>query len=495
MSKKEEGQKISKRFIVFLVAVLLFLFVYTTKPKDNLYIKEPQSLEEMLEYNSIRPVKMNKKEEIKSQINKREEIKAINIPINHEEKISSDKKNKEIKIAESNYNDILDSIANLQNNSINSIEIIKDKLVKQYGYPAEIIKIHYDNIPNIVFFDIQKGELRINREKIYDYDNKHITALIAKELYIFDKLSKICKLIGINEFKKELEENNISNINDKFWQEASYYAQIENNDIKTSKSEIKNYLNKEKLIHTSIYEYIKDLTENEKSAIEEESNEASIYIYNYYKIQAENKTLEELKKLFNEINTNLNNLTDKNTILRNEQKEIFDYYFSKTIREKYPAHKTNFIQFLETFNQQEILELLKNTNNEIKNDINDSEIQEFLKYKINKINKINTKEELKKSLTAYLNFNKARELSDSKTELECIIKLICIENELHKNSTMPISLYYIKIPKDLYSLYNITSKNRRFDFIYNNKEFKETQNGETEQSHLINLLNQNRIDN
>ena len=136
---------------------------------------------------------------------------------------------------------------------------------------------------------------------------------------------------------------------------------------------------------------------------------------------------------------------------------------------------------------------MKTTNNKIKNDINDSEIQEFLKYKINKTN---TKEELKKSLTTYLNFNKTRELSDSKTELECIIKLICIENELYKNSTtMPISLYYIKIPKDLYSLYNITSKNRRFDFIYNNKEFKENQNSETEQTHLINLLNQNRIDN
>ncbi len=494
MQRKEEEQKISKRFIVFLIAVLLFLFVYLTKPKDNLYIEEPPSFEEMLEYNSTRPVEISKKEEIKSPINEIQKVTPINIPIKQEIKIITPiKKEIETKIAESSYNEILDTIVKLQNNSINSIEIIKDKLLKEYSYPSEIIKIHYDNVPNIVLFDIQKGEIRINREKIYDYDNKHLTALVAKELYIFDKLSKICKLIGINEFKKELEENNISNINDKFWQEASYYAKIENNDIKTSKAEIKNYLNKEKLIHTSIYEYIKDLTENEKSAIETESNKASIYIYNYYKIKVENKTLEELKKLFNEINTNLNNITDKNTILRNEQKEIFDYYFSKTIIEKNPTQKTNFIQFLETCSQEEILELLKTTNNKIKNDINDSEIQEFLKYKINKTN---TKEELKKSLTTYLNFNKTRELSDSKTELECIIKLICIENELYKNSTtMPISLYYIKIPKDLYSLYNITSKNRRFDFIYNNKEFKENQNSETEQTHLINLLNQNRIDN
>ena len=77
-----------------------------------------------------------------------------------------------------------------------------------------------------------------------------------------------------------------------------------------------------------------------------------------------------------------------------------------------------------------------------------------LKYKTNTLisNLVYPKaeENLEKTALNYLTFIKENNITDEKQELKCIITLICIYNKLYKNNNTDITLYYIKIPEQLY---------------------------------------------
>ena len=66
---------------------------------------------------------------------------------------------------------------------------------------------------------------------LYQLDNKVLIAILAHELDHFDKLANICKSMGIDQFTKLFNDNNIS-VNSMFWQNAAAKANDSNFDSK-----------------------------------------------------------------------------------------------------------------------------------------------------------------------------------------------------------------------------------------------------------------------
>ena len=177
---------------------------------------------------------------------------------------------------------------------------------------------------------------------------------------------------------------------------------------------------------------------------------------------------------------------------------MFWIAFEKTLNDFYGKGK------IDADNLKKILTLLDATKNETQEQLTTDIVCIVLKCKINTLlaNIVypDAIKNLKKTTLSYLKYLKATKTEKSKDELDCILTLFCIENELYTNNMSDISLYYIKIPEEITTLYNIKNKNQRFHFIYSNNEFKRImlqakseQKNISEQNLLIALLNSHRL--
>jgi hypothetical protein len=148
---------------------------------------------------------------------------------------------------------------------------------------------------------------------------------------------------------------------------------------------------------------------------------------------------------------------------------------------------------------EKIYNILNVTENLVKTNTTPTEIATALKLKMNtlKSNLVypNAVKNLQNTAQDYLKYTKSGNISDPKQELEAILTLICIENDFTtKNKDKSIGLYYVKMPEFLTQTYNIRNTKQKFLFIYNNPEFKAETTANNEQNHLVDLINQHRLD-
>ena len=434
------------------------------------------------------------------------------------------------------YNKLLDSLRNIPIQSTNSIDVIVNKILAYKGYPQGIIRVTEETIGQsavktqgsylIAQFEFPTGEMKISREQIYKLDMKLIISIIAHELDHFEKIAQVCKSMGVEQFGNFLAENGVKTYNKAFWMRASQYADLTNFDSKLYTDAVRRYLNQNKIELTSSYSDFYRLSENMRNPLELSAYGVSDYIQTYYGIPLSEGPMKTITKKFNEVDWAIYNLTSKNEIIKNERIPLFDYFYSKAIVKTFPNYKTlldncisqndgdlsmfwiNFEKVLSNFYIQGridaksleiILTLLNETKTEAQKGISDIEIANALKYKVKTIlsNIVypNAIKNIRKTSIAYLRYIKSKNISQPKTELDFILTLLCIDNELYKNNNNQIALYYMKIPEELTTLYNIKNNNQKYHFIYNNSEFKRLLNasGTTDQNLLTQLLDSHRL--
>ncbi len=533
MRRKQE-QPISLKFICFLLISFLTIVIYVSSPNEIKKPKKDKTFEEMLEYSNYKQENKNADKEIniKSQstdINQEEEIQ-VQVPI-----ISASTINKQITNNVQDYYNLLDKLAEYPAKSLGSVNNIVNALLLYKGYPQNTVKVIATDIDQskaktdghymVANFDFNTGNLIISSKMLYELDTKMLIAILAHELDHFDKLAKVCKYMGVNEFKKLFYDNNIKNIDTTFWTNAASCADIKGFEAETYKTALKRFITQNNLELSSSYSDFYRLSENMRNPLEISAYAESDRVYNHFSIPIIEGPIKVLTKKFNDVDWAIYNTISKNSLIKDERIAIFDYFFMKAILTKYPEFKYQFdicinqkngdltsfwLAFengassfyqkgtMDSATYKKMLSLLNQTENEIKSGITNEEIANALKYKINTLNSNlvypNAEKNLKKTIINYLKFIQEQNVNDAEQELKCILILICLENELYTNNEKQISLYYIKMPEILNNIYNIQHKKQKYLFIYNNKAFKEKlTSGITEQALLTELIEKNRI--
>lgn len=548
---KDTQEHISWQFVVFIIALILFIIVYISVPSEKKDINKKTTYTEQLEYNT--PSKnqlIAQQQEIKKQEEKRtfkQPLKDTSENINKTQvQIQSNSislKNKEIKNIQvsdkEKYNQLLDSLKTYPPQSINSVQQIVNKILEFKGYPAGTILLTPDSLDEsrtktqgsylVATFQFPSGEMKVNRQQIYEMDIRELVAIIAHELDHFEKFAIVCKSIGINEFQKLLEENGVTNFNKAFWEKASPYANTSNFDLKTYTDAIKRYLNQNKIELTSSYSDFYRMAENIRNPLEISAYSVSDYVYKYYNMPISEGSMKKITKKFNEVDWAIYNIVSANPTIKEERIPLFDYFFSKAIIKNKPELTgvynncinnqdgdltefwLNFEKSLSDFyikgemnksNVKIVLSLLSSTLDEARAGISDKEIANALKYKVKTIlsNIVypNAIKNIRKTALSYLKFIKERNINNPKTELDFILTLICIENELYNNDHRIIDLYYIKLPEELTLLYGIdnNNKSKRLNFILQNEEYINRRNSAqntNDSIFLSDLINKYRL--
>lgn len=533
MRRKQE-QPISLKFICFLLISFLVIVIYISSPNEIKKPKKDKTFEEMLEYSNLKQenkngLQTNTITQKGTYIKQEEDTQLQNSTFS---KVTIQK---QITKNEQDYYKLLDKLAEYPAKSIGSVNNIVNDLLLYKGYPQNTVKVIATDIDQskaktnghymVANFDFNTGNLLISSKILYELDTKRLIAILAHELDHFDKLAKVCKYMGVNEFKQLFYDNNIKNIDTTFWANASRNADIKGFESETYKTALKRFITQNNLELSSSYSDFYRLSENMRNPLEISAYAESDKVYNYFNIPIIEGPIKILTKKFNDVDWAIYNTISKNTLIKDERIAIFDYFFMKAILTKYPEYKHQFdicvnqkdgdltsfwLAFengassfykkgtMDTATYQKMLSLLNQTENEIKAGITNEEIANALKYKINTLNSNivypNAEKNLKKTIINYLKYIKEQNVNDEAQELKCILILICMENELYTNNEKQISLYYIKMPEILNNIYNIQHKKQKYLFIYNNKAFKEKlTSGMTEQALLTELIEKNRI--
>lgn len=516
MAQNKE-QPISLKFLFFFTVFIIVILVYATTPNEIKQIKKSKTFEEMLEYTNT---KQNSTTDINSpNIDyKKEEVKSA--PIKNQNYISTVKNNyiSNIQPAQNTmqeYYDLLDRMQKYPAKSINSAENIVKDILRFKGYPEYTIRVISDEASSMkqktqgsyvaATFNISSGVMHINKVPLYALNIEEIIAIIAHELDHFDKIAQICKYMGMAEFQKLLNDNNMQGVNYEFWNKAQKYADINGFRGDYYKDALIRYINQGSIDLVSSYSDLYRLSEHVRNPLELSAYEVSDFIFEYYNLPNEEGPLRKLISKFNGLDWTIYNLINQNEIIQNERIAFFDYYFMNAIISEFPKYRevyndcivnkngdmTSFWLAFEKDNEsfynktmqldektyKNIMQLLEKTNELAKGGINQEIICTALKLKVNTLllNIVfpNAIKYIKSAAYNYLRYIKQNNITNSKDELQMILVLLCIENDLYtnKNSEIP-SLYYINLPKELERLYSITNKNRKFHFIYKNKEFE-----------------------
>ena len=529
--------------ILFLIVMFIVTFVYITSPNDMKKLNKVRTFEEMLEYNNNNYKKQDAQKNNQTVVLYKNDN--LNIPAPPPDYVPTAQpvyttETKETNLTvktEADYRNLLTELQNYPARTEDQIQTVVNKLLKYKGYPENTVKVKATDIDQsraktkdhylVANFDFSSGNLRISPKMLYQLGNKELIAILAHELDHFDKLANVCKSVGINQFLKIFNDNDIQ-INSDFWSQAAHFANDKNFDLKQYEDALKRFISQNEIERTSSFADFYKLTENMRNPLEVSAYKESDYIYDFYKIPQEDGPVKKLTRKFNDVDWAVYNTAAKLPNMKNERIALFDYFFSKAIVNSMPqfdreyqnclANKngdmTSFWLAFEKsaskfYNKSELMDnetyntiysLLEKTEQLAKNDLTNPEIAQALKMKINTLNSNlvypNAVKNLRLSILDYLRFIKANDSENNEQELNCIIKLLCIDNDLTKENTdKEISLYNLNFADDLKLLYEIgESKKGRYLFIYNNPAFKQNKGELSEQDYLISLLNKNRLD-
>ena len=541
MAKRNETEPISVKFLVMMTAMVILMLVYATTPnQEKEVLKNKKSYKEMLEYNlpsnqnSI--IKINNKYADLEEDNTTPSINGQTYKYSQEEKNSVayssqktvEKKPKLPKGSIEEYNKILDTVRKLPSKSVPSLQLTLEKFLEYKGYPPQILKIVLTgNSPQskifIAAFDFSTGEVRISRDSVYSLSIEHLIPVIAHELDHFDNLAKMCKAMGVDNFKTFMENNGIANVNVDFWSVVSFYANTKNFDLEKFKESIERQKIKNKINKISMYSTLYSLGENFRNPLEESAYAVSDYIYNYYGISQQDGSVELLIKKFNEVDWAIYDKISQNPLLDNERIALFDYYFMKAINKHYPEYNQlyniclkrdngnlsmywNSLPFLKqgeltTNDTKKLYNLLSDVLIQTKYNISDSEIAEALYYRAKTLlANITLPEDIKNiqnTASTYIRFINDKKITQPKAELDMILALLCIESKLYYGDENNLTLYYVKMPYILKETYKPLNKSVQYNFIYNNQEFQNIKNSRQDNIQdanlLVELLNENRL--
>ncbi len=543
--RRKQANKISLKFIFFLLFIFSVIIFYISQPSNSKKLNKVKTFEEMLEYtnnNSSSKIESTKRAEQNEISQNYKTEKSVEYPerkqnISTQEIITNNYDNYTVQRTSNKYNDLLDSLSEYPVKSITSATNIVNKLLAYKGYPQNCLRVLSKDIDQsrsktegsyqVANFDFSSGNMYISEKMLYELDTKVLIAIIAHELDHFDKLVKVCKYMGLQQFRQLLEDNKIKNIDVSFWSRVSTYANTKDFNGEYYKDALTRFITQNDLELTSSYSDFYRLSENMRNPLEISAYAESDYVYEHFNIPIKDGPIKILTKEFNDVDWAIYNIISNNSIIAEERIAIFDYFFSEAILAQNPelqrtyyicqterkgdltAFWYSFENSVRSFYQKgtmdkatynKMLTLLKITESKVKQGITNKEIATALKYKINTLftNLVypNALKNLEKTTINYLKYIKENNINDSEQELKCILILINIENKINTmNSANQASLYYIRIPESLRKIYKISDKRQMFINIYNNPAFKSTiEQNQTEEEHLEELLRRNKLD-
>ena len=508
MYNKKQDKPISLVFITSLVVVFVASLYYVSIPSNRSIMKN-KTFEEQLEYGKI-PYQSESDEEnypfASFNFKNIPEVKQEAAPAPVTVKTSSDKET---------LTDLLDELSTYPANSIHFVEIMVNKMLIYLGYPPNTVRVLSNENKNgaskiqggymAAYFDIPSGNIYIDSRSLYSLDGKLLTAILAHELDHFDKMAKIAKSMGSTEFVSLLESKKIAGVNREFWGRVSRYADTKNFDSKYYQDALLRLISKHELELTSSYSDFYKLSENMRNPLEISAYNVSDYIETYYKINKSEGPMRQLTKKFNNVDWAVYNFVSSKSNIGSERIALFDYFFMLAVCDRFPELKklrdycinnkdgdlTSFwLEYekklpefyvrgkqLDMYSYNIIMQLLSKTEDYAKNGANSIEILNALKYKINTLysNLVypNAVKNLDMTTEDYLRYAKNEGIVFADDELNCILILLCIENNFTTaESSKAVSLSSLKIPPVLVELYPPLKKRNRLYFIYNNAAFR-----------------------
>ncbi len=533
MSKKD-NQRISIKFVLFLIISITGIIIYCLQPTKENQIKD-LSYEELLE-KSHRTVSRTTyiPEQVQTVQNNTNQIQSNEIINNITEE--SERKPTNYKQDE-NFNKLLEELKLYPSKSSSSAKIVTERLLKYLGYNGYEIKVNINNLSDkskkpegIVVagnFNIKTGQLNLNQELLTKLDITELTAIIAHELDHFDKIAKICKSMGTENFFKFTKDNNFEITNKDFWIKSSQKADITDFDNTLYQDALKRFIKQNQLETTSIYADLYAISEAVRNPLEISAYELSDYILMYYNIKPQESFTQKLANQFNKVDWEIYNITQRENQLTNDRIAIFDYVLMKAIiqnNKKYSNIVNNCINkngdltpFREEFKNdnkgifdkntlgteesyKNIISILNEMENILGKGLSIQDKAEALKLYIytlkSNMEYNNSFTQLTNSIKDYLTYTKENKIENPKDTLKMYLILICLENNLNKNTNKEkIKLYYLKIPQLLDDSSLNNKKSKKYKFIYENSEFikelnksKQSNSDITEQKLLNEML-------
>lgn len=565
MAQKSKNP-ISLKFLFFVTVISLIIFFYATTPNDMKKIQKSKTYEEMLEYTNTKTVKSNtnntvnktgnsrpnkvaksepqtQKRQQPTEENTQQKISFINYPTVQKNNDNNSQDIETINKYDEEFNRLLDNMVQYPAKSIASVETIVNKILEYKGYPKNTIRIVSDEKSGLqshtqgsyvaAYFNMQTGNIHINKVPLYSLRMPEIIAILAHELDHFDKISKVCKSMGAENFIKMLEDNKMKDINTEFWRRAPLNADISNFNSEYYKGAILRYITQGSIDLTSTYADLYRLSEHMRNPLELSAYEVSDYVFDYFNVPNQEGPLRKLISKFNSVDWAIYNLIKDNKIISRQRIAFFDYFFMQAILDSDSRYRdiyyncinehngdmTNFWLMFENANKSlyskntqidrqtyaNITQLLERTEANAKVNLTNDIVCKALKYKVNTLlNNIvfpNAVKNIQNAASDYIQYIHKMKVSNPKDELQMILILICFENELYRNNTREklSSLYYLKMPEILNKEYELLNKNQKYHFIYNNQAFQDEMNKRkasnpslTEQTLLIDLLFESR---
>ena len=533
MSKKD-NQRISIKFVLFLIISITGIIIYCLQPTKENQIKD-LSYEELLE-KSHRTVSRTTyiPEQVQTVQNNTNQIQSNEIINNITEE--SERKPTNYKQDE-NFNKLLEELKLYPSKSSSSAKIVTERLLKYLGYNGYEIKVNINNLSDkskkpegIVVagnFNIKTGQLNLNQELLTKLDITELTAIIAHELDHFDKIAKICKSMGTENFFKFTKDNNFEITNKDFWIKSSQKADITDFDNTLYQDALKRFIKQNQLETTSIYADLYAISEAVRNPLEISAYELSDYILMYYNIKPQESFTQKLANQFNKVDWEIYNITQRENQLTNDRIAIFDYVLMKAIiqnNKKYSNIVNNCINkngdltpFREEFKNdnkgifdkntpgteesyKNIISILNEMENILGKGLSNQDKAEALKLYIytlkSNMEYNNSFTQLTNSIKDYLTYTKENKIENPKDTLKMYLILICLENKLNKDTNKEkIKLYYLKIPQLLEDSSLNNKKSKKYKFIYENSEFikelnksKQSDTNITEQKLLNEML-------
>ena len=271
--RKKKDKSISLKFLIFISLSITGIIIYATYPNTLEKIRKGITYEEQLEITN----NLSSRKEVISKRNEEE------ISQNTNNTIITKRTNRIIRTT-SNYKDdnnfklLLDELKKYPSNSVSSAQILTERILKYLGYNGYEVKIKTNNITEegvkpigttiAAHFDIPTGTIYINQSLISKLNIKELTAIIAHELDHFDKIAKLCKFMGPENFFNFTNENNLEIKNKNFWIDASKKADITNFNGALYQKALQRFINQNKLEITSLYADLYLLTETLRNPLE-----------------------------------------------------------------------------------------------------------------------------------------------------------------------------------------------------------------------------------
>ncbi len=401
-----------------------------------------------------------------------------------------------------NFYSLLDKLKTLPINKKETVSTIVGELLKFKQYPANIINVEFENIPQsainntetitIAYFDYEKGIIKVNELALSQITTPELIAVIAHELDHFDTIAKIYKGLDLKSQTSIITDyvQMPNPFNKTFWSKASEYANSTTINLEEYLFELVKYINKEEIHTLSIYPYLNQIATHTNNILEKRAYKTSDDIIDYYKIQKPKESIRLFAEDFEKIDNKITSVLKQYKYLSEEQECIFDYFLIQALIEENPRYKTLYQEitlynnsdmtpilkkFLEenkelfTIDQKtqnnsfaKITDIIKKIQTKTDATITSDIILKSMEYKINtiknNIHKESTKEVLKKKILNYIKFAKEINMLTPEIELDYLITLICLENNIYTNNTNSFHSFYSNVPKELYDLYKIENK-------------------------------------